>query len=69
MNFYDPFPPKTVYGIRPHRYDPYHAQAALRMTFELDQINRPAAELLFDMCLKCQAFSLADCECHERGYN
>lgn len=63
----------SFYGIRGHRYDydAHHLQAAARMTLELelDQINRPAAELLFDMCLKCQTLTLADCECHERGYN
>jgi hypothetical protein len=59
----------STYGIRPHRYDPYHTQAALRMTFELTELNRPAVELAFDMCLECKSLTVATCECHERGYN
>jgi hypothetical protein len=39
------------------------------MTFEMTELNRPAVELMFDMCLDCKSDHLRDCECHERGYN
>lgn len=56
----------SVYGVRGHVYYP---QQSYTVTFGPSEINRPAAELLFDLCIKCQSTTLATCACHERGYN
>lgn len=57
----------TVYGIRPHLpISAAHLEAS--MTFRMTAINRPAMELIFDLCLKCKE-RRQNCTCHERGYN
>lgn len=69
----------TTYGIRPHLYaDPIREgmEEGLRlgdlqrrtMTFESTEINRPAVELMFELCLKCTE-RRRNCTCYERGYN
>lgn len=58
----------TVYGIRPHLpMTPLEARQ-MSVTYELTQINRPAVELLFDLCTVCKE-RRRNCTCHERGYN
>lgn len=58
----------TVYGIRPHlSMTPLEARQ-MSITYEATEINRPAVELLFDLCTICKERRRA-CTCHERGYN
>jgi hypothetical protein len=54
-------------GIRPHLYFPTREEMTIH--FETTKINRPSAELVFDMCFRCQSEHLTECSCHERGYN
>lgn len=57
-----------MYGIRPHMpMTPLEARQ-VSITYEMTEINRPATELLFDLCLKCTE-RRRNCTCHERGIN
>lgn len=40
----------------------------MSVTYETTEINRPAVELLFDLCTICKE-RRRNCVCHERGYN
>lgn len=54
---------QSTYGVRPHMLT-----AGMSLTYEVTTINRPAVELLFDLCTICKE-RRRHCTCHERGYN
>lgn len=63
----------SVYGIRPHMPLTDMDEARLRSSWKTVSmttalINRPATEILFDLCLECTE-RRRDCTCYERGYN
>lgn len=61
-------PRGSTYGIRPHLpMTPLEARQ-MSLTYEVTTINRPAVELLFDLCTVCKE-RRRHCTCHERGYN
>lgn len=38
------------------------------LTVEMTEVNLPAMETFFDLCLQCTE-RRQNCTCHERGYN